>query len=261
MIALRSIQELGGVISASRKHFLGDASTHLHEFFEIEYVIDGSGRCIIDGKEYEMKKNTLFMLSPANTHEIQSSDADLINVMFICDRKESFFSRWLLNPNHSLCLELDISNGSLVYSLLSELVNVHTDDVEYALLLLECVLRKLERIESQGEPAVLPHVQRAILYVTENFRKGITLSQAAAHLGLSAPYLSDLFVKYTGLNFKAYLDNVRFSHAKNLLTFTDLPVSEIYRSAGFSDYANFSRRFKSICGMTPTEYRKRTKPA
>lgn len=259
MITLRRTQELGGVISASRKHFIGDASTHLHEFFEIEYVINGSGQCIIDGCEYEMKKNSIFLLSPANTHEIHNSDAELINIMFICDRNESLFSRSLLSSNHPSCIELDCSCGAFILSLLSELVSVHVDDVEYARMLLECVLHKLECIRAHNEPAALPYIQRAILYVTDNFRNGVTLAKTASHIGLSAPYLSDLFVKHTGLNFKVYLDNVRFSHAKNLLTFSDLPISEIYRSAGFEDYANFSRRFKKICGMTPTEYRKKTR--
>ncbi|MBQ8848922.1 MAG: helix-turn-helix domain-containing protein [Clostridia bacterium] len=259
MIRLRKIQELDGVISASRKHFYGDASPHLHEFFEIEFVIDGSGKCIVDGQEYELKKNTLFLLSPANTHEIRKANAELINVMFLCDSKQRLFSQLLMSHDHSICFEFDDNDGAFLYSLLSELVSIHKDDVEYALMLLDCVLHKLDRVESYGNQTVLPYVQKAILYVTENFRNCITLSDTAAHLGLSSPYLSDLFVKHIGVNFKVYLDNVRFSHAKNLLTFTDLQISEICRNSGFEDYANFSRRFKHICGMTPTEYRKRTK--
>ena len=47
-------------IAASRKHFAKAVDAHGHDFFEIEFIINGSGSYVIDGKHYEVKPNTLF---------------------------------------------------------------------------------------------------------------------------------------------------------------------------------------------------------
>ena len=78
-----------GDISVIKKHIYGDFSTHWHEFFEMEYIISGSGKYIIDGREYEIKKGMLFFMSPINFHELKSADAEIINLKFsdgICSR-------------------------------------------------------------------------------------------------------------------------------------------------------------------------------
>ena len=91
----------------------------------------------------------------------------------------------------------------------------------------------------------------------ENFKNGISLEDAAENVGLSKAYLSDYFVKQTGINFKEYLDNLRFTYARTLLEFTDNSVNDVYQESGFKDYANFTRRFKKKFGFTPSEYRKK----
>ena len=100
-----------------------------------------------------------------------------------------------------------------------------------------------------------PYTRRAILFIMNNFRRGITLEEVARHLGLSTAYFSDLFQKQVGRSFKAYLDDLRFSYAENLLMLSDLPVGCVFAEAGFRDYANFARRFKARHGSTPKEYR------
>ena len=246
-------------IAASRKRISGNSSPHVHEFFEIEYAISGSGICVIDGREYPISAGSLFLLSPVNTHEIRSADAEIYNVMFRCEDGEGFFAYPILFSAASSFFPLSEEDGELVSRLFGELVAVHGSDLPYARLLLGCILGKLSRLGETGERAPLPYIRRAYLYIAENFRGGVTLTDTAAHLGLTPTYFSALFARETGMSFKAYLDGVRFSYAKNLLAFTELPVSEIHRASGFSDYANFSRRFRLSFGMTPVEYRRRAR--
>ena len=244
-----------GFITASQKRFVGNARTHVHEFFEIEYIIDGSGICKIDGIEYPMRAGTLFLLDPSNTHEIISADAELINVMFKCEYDNDIF---ILPSLRSPMVELTERDSAFISALLNEMISVYEKDIGFARLLLKCVTQKLNSYPSAEAPTSLPYIQHTLLYITENFRYGITLESAAAHLGLCPTYLSELFAKQMGKTFKNYLDNVRFSYAKNLLSFTNLPICDVHRYAGFGDYANFSRRFKKLFGMTPTEYRKKS---
>ena len=68
-------------------------------------------------------------------------------------------------------------------------------------------------------------------------------------------YLSALFQQETGICFKTYVDNLRFHYAENLLKTSDSNIAEVCTLSGFCDYANFSRRFRQIYGVTPEEYR------
>ena len=141
----------------------------------------------------------------------------------------------------------------------TELIRIQENNPHYARALLDCALQRLAEHPRAANATALPYIQRALLYITERFRDGITLADTAAHIGLSATYFSELFAAETGTPFKVYLDNIRFSHAKNLLAFTDIPICRIYEYAGFGDYANFSRRFHRLMGVTPSEYRKKHK--
>ena len=57
-------------IAGSRKILNFAVSSHIHEFYEIEFVISGDGVCCIDGQDYEFSAGSVFFLSPINIHEI-----------------------------------------------------------------------------------------------------------------------------------------------------------------------------------------------
>ena len=243
-------------IAASRKHFAKSVDAHGHDFFEIEFIISGHGSYVIDGKHYDVRPKTLFLMNPAQIHTVDA-DMELINVMFQCEYDGDFFAFPLTSGNHTPVFQLSDSDYEFLLALLSELVAVHKTDCRYAMLLLRCVLRKLMScLPTNAIENHPPYIQQTILYMLENFRTGITLESAAEYLGLSKAYLSDCFSKQLGVNFKTYLDGIRFSHAKNLLAFTSIPLTEIHERSGFYDYANFTRRFKQKYGCSPGAYRK-----
>lgn len=244
-------------IAASRKNFAKSVEAHGHDFFEIELIISGSGSYVIDGTRYDIKPHTLFLMNPSQIHAV-NANMELINVMFQCEYDGDFFAFPLTGGANTPVFHLNDEDYRFFLATLTELVKVHKEDCKYAMLLLRCVLRKLMSClpsdHSENHP---PYIQQTILHVLENFRSGITLESTADHLGLSKAYLSDCFSKQLGVNFKTYLDDIRFSYAKNLLAFTNLPISEIHERAGFHDYANFSRRFKQKYKCSPGEYRKK----
>ena len=237
-------------ISATRKIFIGNTKPHGHDFFELEYIIKGSGIYEIDGKSYPIKEGMLFFLTPADVHTIKSADMELINVMFTSGGE-------ILPFDFGSATEFPTESRGLVYELLSELVRVCESDRSYSRLLLKCVFNKLAHTDVAREKANEPYISKTITYIMENFRKGISLEDAAENVGLSKSYLSDYFAKQTGINFKEYLDNLRFTYARTLLEFTDNAIDDAYQESGFKDYANFTRRFKKKYGCTPSEYRKK----
>ena len=100
-------------------------------------------------------------------------------------------------------------------------------------------------------------VSQAIRYMNAHLEEEVSLQEVAAEIFCSAPYLSSLFKKETGINFSDYLVNMRIRKAQNLLLTTQLSVSEIAREVGIGNSSYFTRVFSKITGVTPVKYRNR----
>ena len=98
-------------------------------------------------------------------------------------------------------------------------------------------------------------MQRALEYISVNYEKNFSNSELAKIGNLSVSRFEHLFKEETGISLGAYRQRLRIENAKNLLTSTDLTVSEISELVGFGDSLYFSRIFKSKTGLSPTEYR------
>lgn len=94
-------------------------------------------------------------------------------------------------------------------------------------------------------------------FIDNNFHKDITLEDVSQAVNLSPYYFSKLFKSETGENFIDYLTRVRITKAKQLLNNRELSIKEICYTIGYSDPNYFSRNFKKIVGVTPTEFRER----
>ncbi|MDY3617986.1 response regulator transcription factor [Agathobaculum sp.] len=91
--------------------------------------------------------------------------------------------------------------------------------------------------------------------VARRYMEPISLNEVAAEVDLNPVYLSVLFKKETGTNFKDYVINVRMDIAKSLLRDGEslLTVSE---KVGYKDAKYFSKLFTRIVGVNPTQYKK-----
>ena len=93
-------------------------------------------------------------------------------------------------------------------------------------------------------------------YVEENYASpALSLSSIAESLRFSPSYLTRYFKEKTGISLMQYIDRKRFEESKRLLAATALPVKAIVERVGYTDEANFSRKFKKYEGVTPTQYR------
>lgn len=229
---------------------------HIHDHFELEFVVEGNGICTVDGVAHVYDKNTLSLLSPMHVHSLSASNIELFSILF--GSADIILPVW--DYRIPLFVKLSDHDAAFVYQLLDEMLSVYKQNQTYAKLLFNCVLEKIVHIGGVPNNAASSPINNAVIYLLENFRKEITLEKTAKLFGLSACYLSDLFAKQIGMNFKEYLDSLRFSYACSLLNTSDLPVKEVCVESGFSDYANFTRRFKQKYNTTPREYR-RTKHA
>ncbi len=82
-----------------------------------------------------------------------------------------------------------------------------------------------------------------------------TVEKIASELNVSSSYLSDMLRNVTGQNTQQHIYNKLIDKAKEILTTTDLNVSEIAYQLGFEYPQSFSKLFKSKTTQTPLEYR------
>lgn len=245
-----------GKIMVKEKTIVG-YPTHWHEFYEIELIISGSGSYIIDGVEKKIEKNMLFFMTPVNFHKVITDGAEVITLMFmgeVCDKNMLFKLSAVFDTDS---VRLDDEDARYLASIMHELniASAENDD-EYSFHLLNSIIGKICRLTNRHEHGHLTKVQTAMLFIQNNFRNEITLNDIADVAGVTPAYMSSIFLKDSGMNFKTYLNGIRYEYAKKLLSYSDMTVTDICFESGFNDYANFERNFKANVGVSPREYRK-----
>ena len=101
-----------------------------------------------------------------------------------------------------------------------------------------------------------PRVLRRIReYIDGNIDQRISVELLAGLANLSVCYFVRAFKQSMGVTPHDYLIRQRVERTKQLLSDSDMPLSEIALVAGFADQSHFSRRFRQHVGMSPRDYR------
>ena len=101
------------------------------------------------------------------------------------------------------------------------------------------------------------YINTALQYIEMNYSRKITVDSIAQHVGLNRSYFNSLFKSVLQITLQEYLIEFRIRKACELLSTLDLSVGDISRSVGYTDPFLFSKMFKQIKGMSPSEYRQR----
>jgi transcriptional regulator GlxA family with amidase domain len=95
-----------------------------------------------------------------------------------------------------------------------------------------------------------------LLWLGENLKDPLSLSQMARQAGASSRTFSRRFRQQTGTTPLQWLLTARVRRAQSLLESTDLTVERVATESGFESSAAFRDRFRRIVGLSPTDYRR-----
>lgn len=98
-------------------------------------------------------------------------------------------------------------------------------------------------------------IRHTARFIKKNFKRQITLEEAARLVSLSCSRYQHLFKESTGLSFLEYLQRLRISEARRLLIGTGLQMIEVSNACGFADQSRFAAVFKRYFKMSPTAFR------
>lgn len=105
--------------------------------------------------------------------------------------------------------------------------------------------------EKKGKPITM-----AVRYMMEHYSTQLSLDEVAGAVNVSGKYLSRIFPEEMGMGFNDYLTKIRLDASEKLLAETNLPVKEIAQAVGYLDEKYYSKLFKKVKGIKPTEYQR-----
>ena len=236
---------------------------HSHDFCEILYVAGGAGEAILEGKKFRLAPGDLVVVNPGTLHEERSDAKAPLRLIFLAIRD------FAVPGLPAGCLSQEkyrvLSCGEYRYKMdiyLRELLQETSSRIEFyqeisqglvsALLVL---VMRLIRINPEDEAALSQECQKIKEYLDQNFTSPITLDSLAETVYISKHYLSHLFKEQTGVSPIKYLTSKRMEKACELLSETELPVSEVSKAVGYENPLYFSQVFKRIYGISPVKYR------
>ena len=254
-----------------------DEQIHDHDFVEILYVIEGTGRHCVDGEEFTVKAGDLLFINYGSTHAFFVDDKLVAyNLMIRVDyftknmiKDDNVFYMLALTSFEKIQHELN-NRGPLVsfdYSERGDLANLFNNiEVELSqnqlgksLILdsyINIILCKLFRkifVKDSDKDLLIP--QDILDYINEHFNEKISLSDLSQRCFYNPAYFSRLFKKAFNMSFTDYIMDIRLKHCCELLKNSDYTIDRIIEECGFSDRNTFYERFKNKYGCTPSEYR------
>lgn len=122
------------------------------------------------------------------------------------------------------------------------------------LLLLKEIEKHFEMPQSM-ETEKQNRMRNMLSYIHRNFGDKITLKEIAAAANISEREANRIFQKTVRQTPFEYLMGFRLNEAKELLSHSDLSVTEISYRCGFTDSAYMGKQFRKTYGITPKEYR------
>ena len=102
--------------------------------------------------------------------------------------------------------------------------------------------------------AISLKVDQLIDYMRRNISRTITLDQLSGISGLSRFYLSKAFKEITGYPVIAYFNKMKIDKAKELIVEGNKKVKEVAYELGYANEFYFSRAFKRVEGISPSEF-------
>lgn len=254
-----------------------------HDHFEMVYIKRGNAVFQIAGQDVNMGPNDIVIIKPYQPHKFKvksPSGCEFIVLSFkfrnehdneYSDVSLNDFIEFVKNKESGAFITFKVSRRNDIVYVMNRILrekekqDIWGDFLSYLLIMELFVLisRALkmeweENIKSKSlKIKELMHVAKE--YMDHNYEKDLSLTDVAKYIFLSQSYFAHAFKEEFNISPKSYLLKVRVEKSKELLERSDMKVSDIALSVGFSSQQRYNDIFKKCVGMTPLKYRKDAK--
>ncbi len=254
---------------------------HFHCEYEMLYVENGYGQCIIGDSMTGYTDQTVFLFGSELPHcmqnpaEYEHNENLRVNgtiIQFEKNFMQYAFSHYIQFANirnllneASRGIRFEIRDNPDIAELLKKIPLIH--GAEQIILFLQLLLALSEISNKQ---LVASHnynpvpsgfkgekIEKVIAYINKKYTNNISLKEIASYAAMNPTAFCRFFKEHTGKSLKHYIINMRIGYACKLLADKRLNISEVSLECGYESVNHFIRCFKSIMNCTPTNYRKR----
>lgn len=227
-------------------------------YYILEYVCDGIGHVVCNGKEYTVKKGDVYLLPPGSNHKYWADKTKPYTKLWINFTSdvfekviESFGLEGIVKFSNTDCEKLfeelfRIDEISLFH-------NVICYDVLEILLRIANRLKKAQDSPNTNIPESIYNIKHLL---DKSIYSNVTIEEICEQHFLSRSYVISNFKKYFGITPHKYLIEGKIKLSTSLLKNPNKTIKEIALGLGFYDVYHFSKTFKQKIGISPLGYRK-----
>lgn len=246
---------------------------HCHEnCYELIQTISNEGNFVIKDTLYPIRRGTIFLINAIDIHcSVPQKQEEYVRNKIILNSQlldkiaeDMGFAHVISNlfkENNSASINLSVSESEKIDSIFADVYNLYIqENPDNKLEILSLVLHFLQicfNCHSENKTVISSCVSGAMQYINDNIASDISLTQISEVLFVTKNHLCKQFKKATDMTINEYIKGRRISMAKKKLQFSDMSVSDIAQSCGFSNFSYFSKLFKNYEGLTPTQYREK----
>jgi AraC family transcriptional regulator len=115
--------------------------------------------------------------------------------------------------------------------------------------------------KQQNRGGLPPYARRRVHdYIAAHLDQKITNDALAQIAGISTYHFCTVFKQTDGMSLHRYVLQCRVQRTQQLLTSTEMSLTEIADAVGFFDLSHCINRFREIVGVTPGDYRRCSQP-
>ena len=232
--------------------------------YQLLYIVSGKAHFYFNGTERIVQAGRMVLIPPRVEQKYEYFGEEKPEVYWV-----HFTGSDVKNILRKYEIPMDdpifYSGASSVYSyifkeMINELQTCRTGYEELLAMYLQQIFLLVQRTRQERKPTVTTYIQEemeyARRYFNEHYNEPISIQEYAESRNMSVCYFQRNFKQLVNHTPMQYLLTIRVNNAASLLETTDYSMAEIAAIVGYEDPLYFSRVFRKIKGMSPTEYRK-----
>ena len=249
---------------------------HVHtNCYEILYVCSGDGIMMVKDKLYPLRQGTLYLINGMDLHCSTPQNAEnyirnTINISekFVNTLAEHTGSTKLIEDlflcDGGSCLQLEEQDAEIIDTEFIKIDENLKKPTAYSKLNISLSVFRIVQLAHASKnlhtTPISNQVSAVMDYINRNIEKKITLDTICKEVHISKFYLCHLFKDVTQMTIQDYILLRRLSIARKKLLYTQMSLSEISMTCGFSSFSYFSKVFKQYEGVSPSTFRKQHPP-
>lgn len=232
--------------------------------YQLLYVVSGKTHFYFDNTEQIVAADHMVLIQPGQQQRYEYFGAEKPEVYWVHftgnDVENILKSYHIPMDNPVFYVGASSTYAYLFKEMIHELQHCKTGFAELLSMYLRQIFLLIQRTRQAKKTSVPTDIQEEIEYArhyfNEHYNESISIGDYAASRNISVCYFQRNFKRIINYTPMQYLLTIRMNNAANLLETTDYSVGEISAIIGYEDSLYFSRLFRKIKGMSPSDYRK-----